>query len=165
MLQKCPYIQLAPSLSLSLSLFNSCFVAFIFQPTIARLSTLKVTVSHTYLYKKLDEFGKDHTNLINKAVTRHGQCRAQGGQLSLNTIQARASSEPQPIQHVTTSRHFKCVPQILGSLSIHIFMHLFLHLLITMFCQQHGMFPKSASSLMLVRYFSFVNREETQGLR
>ena len=71
---------------------------FIFQSTIARLSTLKVAVSHTYLYKKLDEFGEDHTKLINEAVTRHSQYMAQGGQLSLNTIQARAFSEPQPIQ-------------------------------------------------------------------
>ena len=31
------------------------------------------------------------------------------------------------------------------------------HLFITMFCRQHGMFPKTASSLMLVRYFSNLN--------
>ena len=65
---------------------------------------------------------------------------------------------------MTTSRHFKCVPQILGSLSIHIqCIHAVVlthHLFITMFCWQHGMFPKNASSLMLVRYFSFINREE-----
>ena len=30
-------------------------------------------------------------------------------------------------------------------------------LFITMFCRQHGMFPKSTSSFLLVRYFSFIN--------
>lgn len=55
-------------------------------------------MSHTYLYKKLEEFGKDHTKSITDAVTRHDQYMAQGGQMTLNTVPTRASSESQPIQ-------------------------------------------------------------------
>ena len=38
-----------------------------------RLSTLRLTTSHTYLYKKLDEFGKDYDAHIKTAVEQEGQ--------------------------------------------------------------------------------------------
>lgn len=38
------------------------------------------------------------------------------------------------ITYMTTSRRFKCVPQILGSLSIHIFTLLFLHITYSQRC-------------------------------
>jgi len=57
-------------------------------------------VRHTYFYKKLDEFGKDHAKLITDAVARHGQYMAQNVQLSPDAIQASASSESQPPHRV-----------------------------------------------------------------
>ena len=53
------------------------FLFFYFQSTVARLSTLRLTTSHKYLYKKLDEFGKDHTKSITDAVLQQGEYMAQ----------------------------------------------------------------------------------------
>ncbi|CAH3154050.1 unnamed protein product, partial [Porites evermanni] len=44
--------------------------------SLARLSTLRITTSHTYLYKKLDEFGKDHDKPICEAVARQSEYMA-----------------------------------------------------------------------------------------
>ena len=38
----------------------------------ARMSKLRITTSHKYLYKKLDEFAKDHTPKVKDAVTKQG---------------------------------------------------------------------------------------------
>ena len=38
----------------------------------ARMSKLRITTSHKYLYKKLDEFEKDHTQKVKDAVTKQG---------------------------------------------------------------------------------------------
>ena len=46
------------------------------QASLARLSTLRITTSHTYLYKKLDEFGKDHDKPIREAVARQSEYMA-----------------------------------------------------------------------------------------
>lgn len=43
------------------------------QATLARLKTWRLTTSHIYLYKKLDEFGKDHKKSICDAVVHQGQ--------------------------------------------------------------------------------------------
>ena len=40
------------------------------QASLARLSTIRITISHTYLYKKLDEFGKGHDKPFREAVAR-----------------------------------------------------------------------------------------------
>ncbi|KAJ7389081.1 hypothetical protein OS493_033663 [Desmophyllum pertusum] len=65
--------------------------------SIARLSTLRLAVSHTYLYKKLDEFGKEHTKSITDAVTNQGQYMAQEAvtSASMDPVEPRASTESQ----------------------------------------------------------------------
>ena len=50
---------------------NYNFVTF--QPTINRLSSLLLATSHTYLYKKLDEFGQDFKAHIDQAVKKQGE--------------------------------------------------------------------------------------------
>lgn len=39
----------------------------------ARLCTLKITCSHTFLYKKLDQFGEDHNKHILESVKKQGE--------------------------------------------------------------------------------------------
>lgn len=46
------------------------------QASLARLSTLRITTSHTYLYKKLDKFDKDHDKPIREAVARQSEYMA-----------------------------------------------------------------------------------------
>ena len=46
------------------------------QASLARLSTLRITTSHTYLYKKLDEFGKDHDKPLREAVAKQSEYMA-----------------------------------------------------------------------------------------
>ena len=44
---------------------NICHVfVFKFQSTLSRLGVYRVTVSHTFLYKKLDEYGHNHNAAI-----------------------------------------------------------------------------------------------------
>lgn len=54
-------------------------------------------MSHTYLYKKLDEFGKEHTKSITDAVTNQGQYMAQEAvtSASMDPVEPRASTESQ----------------------------------------------------------------------
>ena len=42
------------------------------QNTVAHMSKLRIMTSHKYLYKKLDEFGKDHTQKLKDAVIKQG---------------------------------------------------------------------------------------------
>ena len=44
-----------------------------FQNTLARLSSLKITCSQTFLYKKLDQFGGDHNKHILESVKQQGE--------------------------------------------------------------------------------------------
>ena len=44
-----------------------------FPNTLARLSSLKITCSHTFLYKKLDQFGEDHNKHILESVKQQGE--------------------------------------------------------------------------------------------
>ena len=45
----------------------------IFQATLLRLKSLRITTSHAYMYKKLDEFGVNHDSHIPKAVEDESQ--------------------------------------------------------------------------------------------
>ena len=47
------------------------------QATLARLGPLRLTTSHTFLYKKLDEFGKDYKKHITDAVQNQGEVMAK----------------------------------------------------------------------------------------
>ncbi len=52
-------------------MFLKIFQTFIsLQATLLRLNSLRLAVSHTYLYKKLDEFGKDHLHDIKEPIER-----------------------------------------------------------------------------------------------
>ena len=54
---------------------------FIFhQTTLARLGPLRVTTSHTYAYKKLDEFGKDYNKKVLDSVMQQGEFMEQKAQ-------------------------------------------------------------------------------------
>ena len=44
-----------------------------FQNTLARLCSLKITCTHTFLYKKLDQFGEDHNKHILESVKQQGE--------------------------------------------------------------------------------------------
>lgn len=50
------------------------------QATLARLKPLRLATSHTYLYKKLEEFGKDFNKKICDSVTQQGKCMANAAQ-------------------------------------------------------------------------------------
>ena len=52
---------------------KTCVLVIFKQATLARFKTLRLTTSHTYLYKKLDEFGKEHKKSICDAVVHQGQ--------------------------------------------------------------------------------------------
>ena len=45
----------------------------LFQNTLTRLCSLKITCSHTFLYKKLDQFGEDHNKHILESVKQQGE--------------------------------------------------------------------------------------------
>lgn len=66
------------------------------QSTIARLSALRVAVSHTFLYKKLDEYGTEHAKSITDAVTKQGQYMAQQHQSVTASTQAGACTVDPP---------------------------------------------------------------------
>ena len=54
---------------------------FIFhQTTLARLGPLRVTTSHTYVYKKLDKFGKDYKKKVLHSVMEQGEFMEQKAQ-------------------------------------------------------------------------------------
>lgn len=54
---------------------------FIFhQTTLARLGPLRVTTNHTYVYKKLDEFGKDYNKKVLDSVMQQGEFMEQKAQ-------------------------------------------------------------------------------------
>eukprot|EP00794_Sanderia_malayensis_P012570 gene12570-13857_t len=57
----------AVQLIISLMLQHSGFMA-----TLVRLGALRLTVSHTFLYKKLDEYGENHLKLIKDQVLQDG---------------------------------------------------------------------------------------------
>ncbi len=44
------------------------YIQFTLQTTLLRLSVLKLTTSHTFMYKKLDEFGQNHDEKIRKRL-------------------------------------------------------------------------------------------------
>lgn len=60
----------ATSYSISTGLTN--FLLFI-QSTLLRLSSLRLAVSHTFLYKKLDEYGHNHLHDIQAKIEKEGE--------------------------------------------------------------------------------------------
>lgn len=49
-----------------------CFLCF--QTTLLRLGSLRIGVSHTFLYKKLDEYGADHLKSIWDEIEKESKC-------------------------------------------------------------------------------------------
>lgn len=62
------------------------------------MSALRLAVSHTFLYRKLDEHGKDHAKSITESVTNQGQYMAHKHQLSTASLhlQTEDSTAAQP---------------------------------------------------------------------
>lgn len=56
------------------------------QKTLARLAPLRLTTSHTYLYKKLDEFGQDYDLKIKNSVQKQSDYMVKNSNHSGDTI-------------------------------------------------------------------------------
>ena len=76
------------------------FVSFTrFQNTLARLGKLRLTTSHVFLYKKLDEFGTDYDKNIRDAVSQ--QTRYMNLQRIARSSNCDSSNETQQVTPLT----------------------------------------------------------------
>lgn len=66
------------------------------------MSALRVAVSHTFVYKKLEEFGKDHTKSITDAVIHQGKYMCQKQQSAAVDIQDGACMTAPPPSRVSS---------------------------------------------------------------
>ena len=55
------------------------------------MGPLKLTTSHTYVYKKLDEFGKDYNEHILESVNRQGEFMKQ-------QMEGKTDANPEPVK-------------------------------------------------------------------
>jgi len=71
-------------------MYNICF----FEATVARLGRLRLTTSHTYLYKKLDEFGEGHNQHILDSVKKQGFYMEKKSQAESCNLQSEVNAPP-----------------------------------------------------------------------
>ncbi|PFX14455.1 hypothetical protein AWC38_SpisGene21383 [Stylophora pistillata] len=89
-------------------LYNSNWLA-----TLARFKTLRLITNHSYLYKKLDEFGKDHKKSICDAVVHQGQYMATMS--TENRVSGNELSDVPPSHGVMGMENRNCIPSNLDN--------------------------------------------------
>ena len=90
---------------ISLEIYTTNLFLFL-QSTLGRLRVLRVTPSHTFLYKKLDEYGKEHDkDLVNSFKRECTRLKKENEVSDVNKIEVNEDQDAVKIKDVSSKQH------------------------------------------------------------